>query len=174
MLQKWTLPIEIVNDDTYEDNGTITVTLTADTADSIKYTVAPSPNNSATMNVYDDESLPTIMMSINNGEVAESDRMARFELTATNLSQTTTLMVNATPNEDGSDFLTDAVAGTEADFPVQFTDSDDDDTYTGILEVALDDDMIGEASGRIRLTLNESPTRYVRRYSQWRCNYYFG
>ena len=157
-----TLPIEIVDDDTYEDNGTITVTLTADTADRIKYTVAPSPNNSATMNVYDDESLPTIMISINNGEVAESDRMARFELTATNLSQTTTLMVNATPNEDGSDFLTDTVAGTEADFPVQFTDSDDDDTYTGILEVALDDDMIGEASGRIRLTLNESPTRYVR------------
>ena len=81
-------------------------------------------------------------MSINNGEVPESNRVARFVLTATNLYQTTTLMVNATPNEDGSDFLTHAVAGTAADFPVEFSDPDNDDyTYTGELLVPLDDDM---------------------------------
>ena len=155
-----TLPIDIVNDDTYEDNGTITVTLTADTADTIKYTVAPSPNNSATVNVYDDDSLPTISIKANSGEVAESDRMARFELSATNFTQTTTVMVKGTPAEDGSDFLTDDIADDEDDFAVEFTDPDDDNTYTGELLVMLDDDLVGETTGRIRLTLSANPTRY--------------
>ena len=120
----------------------------------IKYTVADSPNDSAEVNVIDDDSLPAIEIVTDSGDVAESNRTANFKLTATGLTATTTLMINATPAEDGSDFLTDAIAGTEAEFSVEFTDPDNDDIYNGLLPVTLDNDTTGEATGDIKLVLN--------------------
>ena len=43
------------------------------------------------------------------------------------------------------------------DFTVNFTDPDDDDTYTGTLSVMLEEDEVGEATGDIKLTLNTDP-----------------
>ena len=64
-------------------------------------------------------------------------------ITATRLfGSTPSLMINATPAEDESDFLTDSVADTPEDFSVQFSDPDGDGTYTGELTVKLDDDEI--------------------------------
>ena len=47
-------------------------------------------------------------------------------LSATGLSATTTLVINATPAEDGSDFLSDAIADTATEYSVEFSDSDND------------------------------------------------
>ena len=155
-----TLSIAIAEDSNPEDNGTITVTIKPDNADPITYLVATDPNNSAVVNVVDDDTLPLILIAENNGEVVESVGTATFELTATGLNATTTLDINATPAEDGSDFLSDSVADTAADFPVEFTDPDGDNTYTGELRVTLDDDNVGESTGNIKITLNTKPATY--------------
>ena len=138
------LPISIENDSVPEDNGTITVTLIADKATEIKYTVAPSPNNSAEVTIYDDDSPPTIMIAADNGDVAESNGNAGFKLTATGLLTDSTLIINATPAEDGSDFLRSVIEGRADNISVTFTDDDDDSTYEGELSIPLDDDDISE------------------------------
>ena len=66
------IPIRLNNDGLEEDNGTISITLTADTANPINYTVAASPNNTAAVNIIDDDNLPLISIAANNGDVAES------------------------------------------------------------------------------------------------------
>ena len=91
------------------------------------------------------------------------DGKAKFKLTAVGLNQPETLMINATPAEDGGDFLMDDIAGTAADFSVDFSDPDGDTTYEGLLEVDIDQDEIGEATNTIKLTLNAdtaSPVTY--------------
>ena len=113
-----TLSIPIVSDTEVESNGTITVTLIADNANPIAYTVGAAPNNSAVVNVVDDDSLPLIEILADSGNVGENVGPANFKLTATGLTVDTTLEINATPAEDGSDFLTDAVASTTSDFSV--------------------------------------------------------
>ena len=155
-----TLAVPLVSDDTAEDNGTVTITLIADRANEISYFAADSPNNTAAVIVYDDDSPPTIMIDADSGDVAENIGMAEFNLTATGLTGTTTIMVNATPSEDGADFLTDAIADTAKDFPVEFTDPDGDSTFNGTLSVTLDEDEVREATGDIKLTLNASAQVY--------------
>ena len=118
----------IANNTLIEANGTITATLVADTSNPITYSVAASPNNSAVVNIIDDESLPVISIAADSGDAAESDGTAQFKLSATGFTTTTSLMINATPAEDGSDFLTDTVANTAADFAVEFSDPDGDGT----------------------------------------------
>ena len=155
-----TLPIAITNDIDLERNGSITVTLTADTADPITYTVAAEPNNSASISVFDDDSLPIISIDADSGEVIENEGPAQFILTATGLSATTTLAINATPAEDGGDFLATSIANNAADFSVEFSDPDGDNTYSGELSVVIENDRIGEATGDIKLTLNTKPIVY--------------
>ena len=155
-----TLPIAITNDTDLERNGSITVTLSADTADPITYTLAAAPNDSASISVFDDDSLPIISINADSGEVIENEGPAQFMLTATGLSATTTLAINATPAEDGGDFLTNSIANTAADFSVEFSDPDGDNTYSGELSVVIENDRIGEATGDIKLTLNTKPTVY--------------
>ena len=155
-----TLSIPITNDTDIEDDGTITVTLTADNANPVSYMLPTSPIPTATLNVYDDDSPPTIWIAADSGGVAESDESANFKLSATGLITTTSITINATPAEDGSDFLTDAVADTAAEFSVEFSDTDGDNTYTGEFPVALHNDDDGEATGDIKLTLNASSTVY--------------
>ena len=151
------LPISITNDSAPEDNGTVTITLIADKATQIKYTVAPSPNNSAEVTVYDDDSPPTITIVADSGDVAESNRNAGFRLTATGLLTDSTLVINATPAEDGSDFLRSVIEGRADNFSVAFTDDDGDSTYEGELSIPLDDDEISEMTGDFKLTLNNAP-----------------
>ena len=54
-------------------------------------------------------------------------------------------MINATPAEDGGDFL---ASTTTADFSVDFSDADGDHTYTGELSIrlTLDNDSNREAT----------------------------
>ena len=66
-----TFPVTITSDDIAEVNGTFTMTLKPDSSNPINYTVAASPDNSATINVLDDESLPVITIEAHSGEVGE-------------------------------------------------------------------------------------------------------
>ena len=171
------LPITVFNDDQVENDGTIIVTLDEDDTPPTNYTVAPSPNNSAEVTVYDDDSPKTVTIAADSGEVFEDEGPAKFKLTATGLTADQTLMIQATPAEDGSgsDFLPDT-NGTS--FPVMFTDLDGDNTFTGDLSVPLDDDSNGEATGKIKLTLNADTTTPDRGIPAWfnhrRIHYYFG
>ena len=88
-------------------------------------------------------------------------RQARFMLTATELRRDTIVPVNATPFAvNNSTYLSSGVAGFDNDFDVSFTDPDNDGTFEGVLALTLDDDLIGEVTGDIRLRLNANPARY--------------
>ena len=121
--------IPLINDTDTEDNAPILVTLRADQGIGTSYTVGNSRFD--TVYVIDDDSLPVVTIMADNGVVVESDAIANFMLSATGLLNDATLDINVTPTEDGSDFLTDAVAGTAADFSVSFTDPDSDGTFSG-------------------------------------------
>ena len=97
-----------------------------------------------------DDDVPEILISADSGDVVENAGPAKFILTSTNLTANTTLMINATPAEDGSDYLESDVQDNEEDFEVEFTDLDNDGTYTGELSVSLHNDDIGEATGDIK------------------------
>ena len=74
------LPIAVVNDDTQENDSVVRVTLIADNADPITYTVIQSSTNQSEATVYDDDSPPRVSIDRNNGEVIERARMARINL----------------------------------------------------------------------------------------------
>ena len=154
------LEVPIANDDHPEANNSITITLEDEQNRGggqlvITYSVADVPNNSGTVAVTDDDSLPIISIVADNGETAENAGPAQFTLTAMGLSSNTMLMINATPAEDGGDFITDGVA-TETNFPVEFGVGSDG-SYTGMLSVMLNDDEIGESTADIQVTLNPDP-----------------
>ena len=153
----YTLSFTLTNDDVEEANGTITLTINPDTTGEVDYTVDPA-DNSGTITVIDDDSLPEISIVADNGGIAENEGPAMFSLTTTDLSADETLVINATPDENGEDFLTNTVAGRAQDFSVDFTDPDGDSTYTGTIEIDLDNDTTGEATGDIKLTLNADPS----------------
>ena len=106
-----TVSIPIINNSYPESDGTITLTLKPDSANPPTYMVAADPNNSAVVNVKDDESLPVVSIMADSGGIGENANQTPFVLQATGLTATTTLMINATPAEDGHDFLTNTVAG---------------------------------------------------------------
>ena len=145
-----------------EEDGSITITLAEDQRMEngqpvITYSIDTNADNAGTVEVVDDDKLPVISIVANSGEIAENAGPAKFMLTATGLTTSDILMINATPAEDGSDYLMDAIADTAEIFPVAFTDFDGDSIYTGEIEVILDNDTTGEATGDIKLTLNADP-----------------
>ena len=109
--------------------------LRADDDGTLNYTIPATPTPGTVM-VFDDDSLPVVSIVADSGEVAEDAGPAMFNLTATGLTATETLSINATPAENGADFLTDEVADTANNFPVEFTDPDGDSTYTGRLPIS--------------------------------------
>ena len=165
-----TLAIAIVPDNVAETNGTITLTLVDDTANPRTYKVAAAPANTKAISVKDDDALPFISIAAENGGVAENAGPATFEISATGLTASTTLMINATPKEDGGDFIKDAYE-VATDFSVTFYDYDGDDVYTGTLTLAVVDDQSmqvnllkdntdGGPTGSIKLELNVVSTDY--------------
>ena len=120
-----TLPISVDDDTQKEEKGSIKVTLNPKTPDNTGsipgYTVASTPKNEASIEVYDDDGLPVIMIVTDNVDVIEREEPVMFELVAMGLTQSTTLMINYTPAEDGGDFLADAIQGKPAIHPVEFT-----------------------------------------------------
>ena len=155
-----TLSIPIVNDRLREDNGTATVTLLSDDINRVTYIVAAAPNNSATLNIIDDDSTPTISIAADSGEVRENQGPAQFKLSATGLFSTTTLSINATPTENMGDFLAAADENVASDYSVEFSDADNDNVYTGTLPVQLVNDNIGEVTGEIELQINAKTQIY--------------
>ena len=153
-----TLPITVDNDEVLESDGSISVTLEEEGTPASTYTVKSSPSNTAEITVYDDDSPAKIWITADNGEVSESAGMAKFEISATGFTAsdvTNPITIYATPTQDGSDYLPDTVPTS---FPVNFTDTDGDSTYTGELSVTLDDDSDGEATAVLTLTLNADST----------------
>ena len=156
-----TFSVTVTNDELPEDNGTVTMTLKPDSSNPINYTVAASPDNSAVINVLDDESLPIVSIMADNGDVGEHLGQADFTLTATGLTSETTLMINATPSHINgfglADFLANDVEDIAADYPVTFSDPDGDNVYIGILSIPIDDDNvvdIGFIIPDVQVTLN--------------------
>ena len=156
-----TISIPIINDGSIENNGTIIATLSADTVKQVDYLVGESPFNSATVTVYDDDSPPTISIDAGNGEVFERNGttagIATFNLSATGFTQTTTLSIDATAAEVDGDYLP---ATTPTSYSVEFSDSDGDNTYRGVLSVPLDNDTTGEATAEVMVTLDANPLLY--------------
>ena len=158
------LPVPIANDDLDEPDGSISIKLENDGRMEngqpvITYSIDESLENSGTVKIVDDDSLPIISIVADNGDVAESTGSAKFMLTATGFNNDSNLplSINATPAEDGSDFLTDSIADIATDFSVEFSDIDGDNIFTGEIEVTLDDDKTGEPTGDIKLILNSDP-----------------
>ena len=77
----------MINDSTSENSGTITITLKDDSADPDTYKVASSPNDSATLTIYDDDLLPKISLLADNGIATENTGFATFTLTTLILQQ---------------------------------------------------------------------------------------
>ncbi len=151
------IEIEILGDDSSEEDETFAVTLS-------------NPGNgarlsatkfSATGTIIDDDKFPFISIVADSGYASEGDGPAKFMLTGRGNVPTTPIRIKATPSEDDSDFLTDAVAGTEVEIPVTFTDPDGDKVYTGEFPVELDNDSNKEATGKIQLALKENSAVYL-------------
>ena len=143
-----------MSDTDLESDGTITLTLLANNTPTIAYTVASSPDDSAEIAIYDDDSPPTVWISADSGEYPEGPTEAPFEVSATGMTGTTLLYINATPTEMGSDFLQNSRQDDAQVYEVTFEDSDGDSTFTGELAEPLHNDGVGEATGNIKMTLN--------------------
>ena len=148
-----TLLVSIIDDDVEESDGTVTLTLLASDAPTIAYTVATSPDNTAEVSVYDEDSPPIVTIAADSGEFAEGPTEVPFDLTATGLTATTLIYIHATPTEVGGDFIKDARQGDNQIFEVTFEDPDGDNIYTGELGEPLHNDGIGEPTADIMMTL---------------------
>ena len=104
------LPITVASDTVAEANGVIMVTLTqrAAVSGSIPgYTVAAAPNNSAIVEVRDDDSIPTLTIVADETSFAENvTGGATFTVSAIGVTATTNLAVSiTTANVWTADFL---------------------------------------------------------------------
>ena len=76
------------------------------------YSVAASPNNSATVNVTDDDSLPLLRISAPTTPIAESAGSVNFVITST-IDLGSNFQVRYNPSEVGSgDFLNESTTPT--------------------------------------------------------------
>ena len=149
-----TFNVPILDDDMIEPDETFIVTLSNPIgADKLLI-------NSVTGTILDNDAVPVITIAADSGYVEEASPnttprvMARFILSATGLRLTRTLMINATPTEENTSFLSLEVANIAKNFPVEFTDPEGDGTYTGLLSVDIQSDDDTEDNGEITLTLN--------------------
>ena len=155
-----TLTIDIPNDQNEEDDGTITVTLITDPADANRYTVAPSPDNTTTIPVFDNDTGAKVSVVADNGEVTENSATGMsFNLTMTGVHGDFTWPIYASVSEDGGDFLVDAIEGVGQTFSALFTDPDGDNIYTAVITNPvsntkfLDNDSKIEPDANVKLTI---------------------
>ena len=159
-----TLIIPVVSDEIAEANGTIAVTLqppSPSPSTPASYSVAAT-NNSATLNILDDDSIvPVIAITGPTENIPESTDTIEFTITAfDNQAKTNSInpgrniTVQYTPeNLASANFL--PASGTAETLILNFNESDG--IWTDTFSVTLDDDEIGEATGRIKVTLNDDP-----------------
>ena len=160
-----TLSFDIINDTNTENDGTITVTLIPD---STRYTVAASPNDSARIKVFDDETTtPIVSIVEDNGSISEDSTATSmtFKLTATGYTTDGIREIVAELSDSDGDFVHDGIEYVALTYMVNFTDPDDDDIYTGdlIVQNYLKKDSDPEPDANIHLTLqydNDSSYRF--------------
>ena len=106
----WHWPVH--DDDVSESNGTISVTLNEETVPATNYTVASSPNNSASISITDDDSLPTLNISAPATPIIESAGSINF-VVATTIDLGSNFRVRYQPSEVGTgDFLNESATPT--------------------------------------------------------------
>ena len=164
-----TLNVPLNNDDVAEANGTLMVTLQPEGQFPSNYTV-DGTKNSATIDIIDnDAKIPVLALSAPAGGVAESDDEVTFTVTAydnqaksNSIDPGRNITIQYTPNEFSGDFLTNAVAGTEVTEELTFSQNGDtDNPWTDTFTVNLDNDNNPEATGAIRVTLDDDPGTYT-------------
>ena len=153
------LPL-VVNNETIPTftDGEFQVSLDTVAGVSNNYFVAASPNNSATVNVFDADSIPEINITPKTTSVVENAGPAMFTVTATgNNIDGRTIQVRYKPGEvDTGDFLhDDEKAGTDP-LSIELTFNDDGSgNFTQDIAVELDDDSLSEATGEIEVVLHD-------------------
>ena len=158
-----TLSITLNDDDVGELNGTLKVTLQSEPNSDGNYVVNPT-NNSATINVEDDDAeVPVLIITGPNEGTVESDDVVEFTVTAyddqtksNSIDPERTIEIQFTPEEvDSGDFLFDLIAGVADTVELTFTENNN--VWTDTFPVKLSDDRIAEASGKVKVTLNDDP-----------------
>ena len=145
-----TIPITVYDNNTIDDNGSITVTLHEESNPGDTYTVASSPKNSATVSVLDNDGFPLLSITGPEAPVPENDGSIFFVVTAPS-AQTLTVRYQAS-EVDGGDFLTPAQAA-EKSAPLSFDQVGGTGPFINRLSVQIHNDSDGENTGRIKVTL---------------------
>ena len=151
-----TLMISLARDDIAELDGTITVTLTPDQADPITYTLTNSPQNSASVRVIDDDSIPILSILPPSNPTPESNGNVTFSVIA-DRDPRTNFTVWYTPSEIAPHDFLDADASPnqeiETSQQLNFTPLGDNTRSKANLTIPIHDDEQGESTGSIRITL---------------------
>ena len=141
---------------TAESNGTISVTLNNETVPATTYTVAPSPDNTASVSVTDDDSIPTLSITAPTTPTIETAGIVNFTISATT-NPGTGFRVRFDPSEvDSGDFLDENAIPTnqEAEIAPNLDFSGTPGNYTATLPVPIHDDTdVGERTGQIEVTI---------------------
>ena len=147
------LLIPVHNDDQADPAGSIRVTLNEEDPAAATYTVASSPDNTATVAVTDDESLPLITIAAPTSGTAESAGSVGFVISATT-DLGDNFRVRYDPSEVAGDFLkASAPENQEDETEARINFSGSAGNFTAVLSVPIDDDDVGERTGQIEVTL---------------------
>ena len=158
-----TLSVTLHDDEIAELNGTLKVILQSEPNADGNY-VVNSANNSATINVEDDDAeIPVLVISGPSGGTAETEDTVEFTVTAyddqaksNSIDPERTIEVQFTPDEvDSGDFLFDSIEGVVDTITLSFTENNN--LWTDTFTIDISDDSTAEASGKIKVTLNDDP-----------------
>ena len=151
-----TLIVPIHDDNIVETNGSIRVTLQEEDTPGTNYTVASSPNNTAVVNVIDDDSLPLLTISAPSNPTPENNGQVNFTIsTAANVGSPVTLRYLPAEVAFGN-FLDESVIPSQESTTSQtinFSSSSINGLYSAVLPVSIHDDDVGERTGSIQVTL---------------------
>ena len=156
-----TLFVAIDNDTVAEANGSIRVTLQAETTPGTSYTVASSPNNTAVVNVIDDDSLPLLSISAPANPVPENDGQVDFTILA-DANPGNSMTLRYTPAEVANGNFLDETADPSQEITssqnINFLPTNVNGQYAAVLSVPIHDDNMGERTGSIQVTLRPDIT----------------
>ena len=135
-------------------NGTIQVTLHEERSPATTYTVAASPNNTASITVADDDSLPILSIAAPTTPISESSGSVNYTISAT-ANPGTNFRVRYKPSEVGLDnFLNEAAdPSQEVETATNLDFTGAASPYTATLPIPIHDDDVSENSGQIEVIL---------------------
>ena len=152
------LLIPLATDDLAELDGMITVTLASDQADPITYTNSNSPQNSASLMVIDDDSIPILSINPPTNPTPESNDYVTYTIIA-DRDPRTNFTVWYTPSEvSPSDFLNENASPSQeikTSQQLNFILLSEENQYRAELRIPVHDDDQGEATGSVRVTLHD-------------------